>query len=684
MNTYFNNLDEYISEINNYIVFQIQHFKETRDSLSIENILNTVIEKDDFFCKHLEEFQLSFAYKTNESAKRGIYIPLLEMIKYYKLTKFEVHCIMIALTNEFNMNLGEQLKKIKINNDSYFPTVALAIALYQEYNSSENDLTFFNKLEKTFNIFFKNTNKEISLNTELILNDIALSALLDNEITLPFYMKLYSPKKDASTICETNKFSEILNIHKNLSYENVILLSGEYGIGKKFTLKQLSNMTSQNIIFINTSVIFNSTIDEVHNIFDEILKTAILYKSMVCFDKKDNADNFYYFHFINLHKEISKYNLRLFICKEKNVDDIFLSSVPFIEIKFNELSFNERKELFDKNLKDYSLDKNIKTKNLAAKFHLTPLQVISACTESKILSKNNKISSDSMYNSIYNNLTSSFGNLAEKIAPIFVWDDLVLPEQLIADIKQACNHIIYENTVYKDWNFDSKISSGQGLNILFTGLPGTGKTMLSQVIANELNMELYRIDLSSVVSKYIGETEKNLSKIFDSAKKSNSILFFDEMDSLFGKRSETEEANDKYANMETAYLLQKIDEYKGVVLMATNYFNNIDDAFIRRIHFIFHIPFPSEELRKTLWEKSFPKKAPLDKNIDFDYLAKFQLSGAVIKNISVSAAYYAAATTSKINMYCILKALKYELSKQGKILLKSDFKEYAYLLENEL
>ena len=156
------------------------------------------------------------------------------------------------------------------------------------------------------------------------------------------------------------------------------------------------------------------------------------------------------------------------------------------------------------------------------------------------------------------------------------------------------------------------------------------------------------------------------------------------MDSLFGKRSETEDANDKYANMETAYLLQKIDEYKGVVLMATNYLNNIDSAFIRRIHFIFHIPFPSKEYREMMWKKIFPKNAPLSNDVDYNYLSNFEISGALIKNIAISGAYLAAANSSKINMYALLKALKYELTKQGKILLKSDFKEYAFLLDDEI
>ena len=218
--------------------------------------------------------------------------------------------------------------------------------------------------------------------------------------------------------------------------------------------------------------------------------------------------------------------------------------------------------------------------------------------------------------------------------------------------------------------------------MLFRGLPGTGKTMGAQVIANELNMNLYRLDISKTISKYIGETEENLNKIFNAAEKNNVILFIDEMDAIFGKRSEVKSSHEKYANMQTSYLLQKIETYNGILLLATNYLENIDDAFIRRIKFIIHFALPSYEERLLIWKNIYPKQTPIDKNIDFEFLAKeFELSGGVIKNIALKSAFMAASKNTSIKMDYVLKSLIDETSKQKKMPNRASFKQYAYIFD---
>ena len=197
--------------------------------------------------------------------------------------------------------------------------------------------------------------------------------------------------------------------------------------------------------------------------------------------------------------------------------------------------------------------------------------------------------------------------------------------------------------VYENWGFDQKLSLGKGLNVLFTGPSGTGKTMAAEIIAHELGVDFYKIDLSSVVSKYIGETEKNLSLIFSEAETANAILFFDEADALFGKRSEVSDAHDRYANIETAYLLQKMEEYTGVVFLATNLDKNMDEAFSRRMHFVVEFSFPNIKERQSIWEKVWPEKTPLD-GLDLVFMARqFELTGGNIKNIALSAAFLAAS-----------------------------------------
>jgi SpoVK/Ycf46/Vps4 family AAA+-type ATPase len=218
--------------------------------------------------------------------------------------------------------------------------------------------------------------------------------------------------------------------------------------------------------------------------------------------------------------------------------------------------------------------------------------------------------------------------------------------------------------VYGEWGFDRKLSLGKGLNVLFSGPPGTGKTMGAEVIARELGLDLYRIDLSQVVSKYIGETEKNLDRIFNAAENSNAILFFDEADALFGKRSEVRDSHDRYANIEISYLLQKMEEYQGVSMLATNLRQNLDEAFVRRLQAIIEFPFPNEEYRRKIWEGVFPAEAPLAEDVKFDLLAReVRLAGGNIKNMAVAAAFYAATDGDKIRMKHLVQAAHREHQK---------------------
>jgi SpoVK/Ycf46/Vps4 family AAA+-type ATPase len=263
--------------------------------------------------------------------------------------------------------------------------------------------------------------------------------------------------------------------------------------------------------------------------------------------------------------------------------------------------------------------------------------------------------------------TPKLDALARKLEPKYEWQDIILPDDQLAQLGEICEQARHRLKVYGEWGFGRKLSRGRGLNALFSGPPGTGKTMAAEVIAKALQLDIYQIDLSQVVSKYIGETEKNLHRIFAEARSSNVILFFDEADALFGKRSEVRDAHDRYANIEVGYLLQKMEEYEGVAILATNLRDHLDAAFVRRMQFIVEFPFPDEEYRRRIWEATFPPEAPLGEDVDFGLLAReIKLAGGNIKNIGLAAAFYAASDGGAIGGPHLMKAAQREFQKMGR------------------
>jgi AAA+ superfamily predicted ATPase len=259
--------------------------------------------------------------------------------------------------------------------------------------------------------------------------------------------------------------------------------------------------------------------------------------------------------------------------------------------------------------------------------------------------------------------------LTTKIDPLHKWEDIVLPPDTLAQLTEMCQRVAYRQRVLGDWGFHRKLSLGKGVNALFAGPSGTGKTMAAEIIANELGLDLYKIDLSGVVSKYIGETEKNLDRIFTTAENSNCILFFDEADALFGKRSEVRDSHDRYANIEISYLLQKMEQYEGIAILATNLRQNLDDAFVRRLAFTIHFPFPDEHHRRRIWAGIWPTNIPLADDLDVGFLSRqFKLSGGNIKNVALASAFLAAADGGLVTMSHLLHAIQREYQKLGKTL----------------
>jgi SpoVK/Ycf46/Vps4 family AAA+-type ATPase len=242
-----------------------------------------------------------------------------------------------------------------------------------------------------------------------------------------------------------------------------------------------------------------------------------------------------------------------------------------------------------------------------------------------------------------------------------------VPAEVEATLRQVAIHVRHRHEVLERWKLGERSARGLGISALFAGASGTGKTMAAEVLANELRLDLYRIDVSSVVSKYIGETEKNLRRVFQAAEEGGAILLFDEADALFGKRSEVKDSHDRFANIEVSYLLQRMEAYRGLAILTTNMKSALDQAFLRRLRFVIEFPFPDATARRRIWQGVFPREAPTAK-LDLGKLARLSISGGHIRNIALGAAFNAAGEGAAIGMKHVLDAARREYRKLDKSL----------------
>ena len=344
----------------------------------------------------------------------------------------------------------------------------------------------------------------------------------------------------------------------------------------------------------------------------------------------------------------------------------------FAELEFRIPSAAERRELWMSQLEDVAPGAQVDVSDLAGQFRLSSGQIHDAARtamDRAYQGRRTAVGEDDLFTSARAHSSTRLKELARKVEPRYGWDDIVLPEDQVALLQEIVATVRGRPQVLEEWQVGAKLASSAGVTMLFAGPPGTGKTMAAEIIAGELGLDLYKIDLSTVVSKYIGETEKNLEQIFTEAASSNAILFFDEADALFGKRSEVRDSHDRYANIEISYLLQRMEAYDGVTILATNLRANLDEAFTRRLQFAVDFPFPEGEDRLRLWKSLFPPEVPRSPSLDFPMLAReFELAGGDIRNILVSAAFLASADGGEVTIQHLLHGTRRELQKMGRLI----------------
>lgn len=457
---------------------------------------------------------------------------------------------------------------------------------------------------------------------------------------------------------------------------------GEEGIGKKTLVNRICGLKDKDLIYINIDKLKGESFSK--NVISAC-REAFFIKGWVCIYGGDNLENGRQ-GLLNLAAEIAfKFCRVMFVLSKEKVGMIGNpDEIDFVSTELPELTIDERFKLWKEELSGKKVSKKLDVSELSGKFTLTPRQIKISVSDAVVRSEMDKkplIDSQMISSCVYNQMTENLSEKATLIKKKHTWDELILNPDEKAIIKRACDQMRYRRVVYEKWKMGNRILYGTGLSMLFAGPSGTGKTMAAQVVAHELGLEIYKVDLSRVISKYIGESEKNLGEIFDSAKKSNVILLFDETDSIFAKRTEVKDSHDRNANLETSYLLQKMEEHTGITILTTNFLENIDKAFFRRINYVVHFAFPNAVSRKEIWQKMFTKEVPIAKDVDFNFIARqFELSGGSIKNACLTAAFMAASENTDITMKHMIKSIEYEIKKQGKMVSKSDFGEYGYLL----
>lgn len=443
------------------------------------------------------------------------------------------------------------------------------------------------------------------------------------------------------------------------------MLWGQSGGGKKVSLLAAAASKNKSIVYF-----FIPKENQNHSLYKAICyaeREAFFYNSVLAICGMENVSD--ESDFILSFKETCEWIIPNIFFLMDTEEEPEKSVFPRIEVgKYDE---GNRQKLWEKFLNedfsDCEVEEALDLSVLASTFVITPGKMEKALDEA--CGTNKIITKKGLYQACYSQIGHTLSDKASRIVSTMTIDDIKLGDTNMEYLKDIRDSILCRYKVHYEWNFKKKLPYGEGISIVFSGPPGTGKTMAAGVLANELGMEIYRIDLSQLMDKYVGETEKNIKSIFASASKMSCILFFDEADAIFNKRMDAQGANERFANIESALLLQCIEEYKGISILCTNDMGRIDSAFMRR--FKYHMIFknPDEAIRLEIWKGVFPEEAPLRKDIDFGLLANiFDISGALIKNIAVSSAYLAARDKKEIGMSHIMKAALRELEKNKMII----------------
>jgi len=454
-----------------------------------------------------------------------------------------------------------------------------------------------------------------------------------------------------------------------------IALWGPAGIGKRTIASRIAAYGSRALLALDPSMLDRATFDDM---FPRIQREALIRDSLLYIGPL--SDDLLKDGGRELRKRMTHYKGMVAIGIDGNQPPRLLLDHPLWELHVRLPPEPVRARLWEDVLPKDCRAPDLQLDSLARAFNLTPGEINRSATEAKTIAERDqgrKVTHADLRSGVERLLRNDLGDLARRITVTGSWSDLVLPQQDMDRVEEFISRKKFDQVVYGTWGFGERIGYGKGLIALFSGPPGTGKTMLASLIAQALDLDLYQVDIAQVVSKWVGETEKHLGKVFDQAERAHAVLLFDEADSLFAKRTEVKGANDRYGNMAVNYLLQRLEQYTGVAVLTTNRDSALDEALQRRLTLHLRLEIPEIPERERLWQSFLPPQAPVEDDIDLNTLAReFELSGGYIKNAAVRAAFLAAATSAPIGMEILRLASALELEDLGRVVWHRTYGDY--------
>jgi SpoVK/Ycf46/Vps4 family AAA+-type ATPase len=639
---------------------------------------------------------------TAASMDQGVPLALPHLARLFGLTPFEQHLIVIALAPELDGKFGTLYAYLQDDITRRRPSVDLAIRLLCATPEERlNALTVFGRQASLFRLRILSAagrNDEPLRNRALAVDEPIVDFLLGTGSAIPEMaasLRLISTARSLGSLRWSPLLKrQLLDLTRNFVEDGmqrrgrlIFHFQGPSGTGKRTLAASICREIGVPLLRVDLREAVNR-FDTFENGLRTLFRHGLLHQTALYLENFDHLagdEDRSRAQRQSLSRAIGEMSWLSFIGTEtfRTSADLF-EGHHYAAIELPAPGLAERRQLWE-SMAAERIDEAVRFApgidwgDLATKFRNTPGD-IEAALETAIGAarlqnpEDITVSSGDIHHGLHQLSNKKLSTVARKLSPRHRWTDIVLPPNALGQLRELCAHVKHRQTVFSDWGFDRKLSLGKGICALFCGPSGVGKTMAVEVVAHELQLEVFKIDLANVVSKYIGETEKNLAKVFEEAEASNSILFFDEADALFGKRSEVKDAHDRYANIEINYLLQRMEEFEGLVIMASNLRKNIDDGFFRRMQFVVEFPFPDVAHRYRIWKQHFPAEAPAADDIDFSCLAtKFNLSGGNIKNVVVNAAFLAAEDGQPIGMQHVIRATRREYEKLGRLCTENDF-----------